>query len=146
MLFGANEVAAGITGTNYIQEWTGMSDELYNGLYMGLNIASALGTIGGNVYRQTRISYGFSQADDTARAYSRYYQMEGGRVKSITHYGKGGNPNYRIDVLGTPQYIKSIGGHALPHNHLFGIYNGHVYKKSIQDINYWLWLMRGNWR
>jgi hypothetical protein len=47
---GANEVAQGVTGTNYIQEWTGMSDGLYDGLYLGLNIASAAGQIAGHLY------------------------------------------------------------------------------------------------
>ena len=45
MSFGVNEIIAGATGTNYIQQWTGMSDELYNGLYIGLNVASTVGTI-----------------------------------------------------------------------------------------------------
>ena len=48
-LFGVNEVVAGITGTNYIQSWTGMSSAVYNGLYLGLNIASSVGTIVGNI-------------------------------------------------------------------------------------------------
>jgi len=50
IVFGVNEIADGITGSNYIQDWTGMSDSLYNGLYAGLNIASCAGTIAGNVY------------------------------------------------------------------------------------------------
>jgi hypothetical protein len=48
--FGANEIAYGITGTNYIREWSGMSEGLYNGLYLGFNIASAVGQIAGNIY------------------------------------------------------------------------------------------------
>ncbi len=39
MAFRTNEIVAGATGTNYIQQWTGMSDELYNGLYIGLKAA-----------------------------------------------------------------------------------------------------------
>ena len=46
--FGTNEIFAGVTGNNYIQQWFGMSDTLYNGLYIGLNIASSAGTIVGN--------------------------------------------------------------------------------------------------
>ena len=45
MAFGTNEIVAGATGTNYIQQWTGMSD----GLYIGLNISSSLGSIAGNI-------------------------------------------------------------------------------------------------
>ena len=48
--FGVNEIVDGITGTNYIQKWTGMSDGLYGGLYAGLNIASSIGSIAGNMY------------------------------------------------------------------------------------------------
>lgn len=48
--FGANEIVDGATGTNYIQDWTGWSDNVYNGVYTGLNIASAVGSIAVNVY------------------------------------------------------------------------------------------------
>ena len=47
--FGANEIVDGITGTNYIQEWTGWSDDLYNGVNIGLNVASTVGSIAGNI-------------------------------------------------------------------------------------------------
>ena len=50
MAFGANEIAYGITGTNFIQEWTGMSELMYSGLYLGLNIGSAIGQIAGRAY------------------------------------------------------------------------------------------------
>ena len=49
MIFGANEIAYGITGNNYIQQWTGMSDSSYAGLYLGLNIGSSIGTIAGRL-------------------------------------------------------------------------------------------------
>ena len=47
--FGANEIVDGATGTNYIQNWFGWSDSVYNGVYMGLNIVSAFGSISGNI-------------------------------------------------------------------------------------------------
>ena len=47
--FGANEIVDGITGTNYIQEWTGWSDDVYNDVYIGLNVASAVGSIAGTI-------------------------------------------------------------------------------------------------
>ena len=56
-MFGA-QIAAGITGTNYIQSWSCMSDGLYNGLYIGLNIASSIGSIASNLgmkYASNRI-------------------------------------------------------------------------------------------
>lgn len=52
-LLGVNETVAGITGTNYLQKWTGMSDDWYNGLYTGFNIASFVGNIlGGHIYKK----------------------------------------------------------------------------------------------
>ncbi len=57
MIIGANEIVDGITGTNYIQEWTGWSDDLYNGLYIGSNIVSSVGTIAGNIYMKYNPPY-----------------------------------------------------------------------------------------
>ena len=57
MAFGVNEIIAGATGTNYIQSWTGMSDGLYNGLYIWLNIASDIGIIAGNMYMKYNPRY-----------------------------------------------------------------------------------------
>jgi len=50
--FGVNQIVDGTTGVNYIQKWTGMSDDLYNGLYIGLNFASTIGSIAGNIGMQ----------------------------------------------------------------------------------------------
>ncbi len=47
--FGLNEIVDGTTGTNYIQDWTGWSNSVYNCVYTGLNIASAVGSISGNI-------------------------------------------------------------------------------------------------
>lgn len=45
MAFGANEMVATATGTNYIQQWTGISDTAYSWTYLGLNLASSIGQI-----------------------------------------------------------------------------------------------------
>ena len=137
--FGTAEIQEGLGYGNWIND-IGITGDLYTGLYVGSNIVSSLTTIGGNVYRNSRITSGVSQADKTGRAYSRYYQMEGNKVKSITHYGKGGTPKYRIDVLGRSH--KGI----LPHKHNFVINNGYVNKGPVDDVNYLLWLLFGNWR
>ena len=50
VIFGVNEIVEGVTGTNYIKEWTGMSDGLYDGIYLGLNITSSVGTLASNIY------------------------------------------------------------------------------------------------
>ena len=50
MAFGANEIVAAATGTNYIQQWTGMSDTAYGWTYFGLNLASSVGQIAGRAY------------------------------------------------------------------------------------------------
>ncbi len=103
------------------------------------------GAIAGNIFRTSRITTGISQADKTGAPYSRYYQIDKG-VYSITQYGKGGIPRYRIDVKGTPHFIKKINKSVLPHIHTFGIYKGNVYSKPVREISYILWLILGNWR
>lgn len=88
MIIGANEIVDGITGTNYIQEWTGWSDDLYNGLYIGSNIISSVGTIAGNIYMKynppypernpNKIPDGFNnRVNDKAN----YYNPKTGHVK-----------------------------------------------------------------
>ncbi len=62
MAFGANEIVAAATGTNYIQQWIGMSDTAYGWTYFGLNLTSSIGQIVGNVYylesvKSPRIGY-----------------------------------------------------------------------------------------
>lgn len=93
MAFGANEMVAAVSGTNYIQEWTGMSDTAYNWTYIGLNAASSVGQIAGKAWhlratRQVRLGY-----DGQPNGY-RYKTMNGkmydfdyphGNIK-IDHY------------------------------------------------------------
>lgn len=57
VVMGANEIAEGFTGTNYIQECTGMNDETYDYLYYGLNTVSSVGTIAGNAYMRNNPRY-----------------------------------------------------------------------------------------
>lgn len=62
MAFGANEIVAAATGTNYIRQWTGMSYSAYGWTYFGLNLASSIGQIAANTYsliatRQPRLGY-----------------------------------------------------------------------------------------
>ena len=152
-IIGGLGIVAGIVsiafGTAELQEATGhgnwinnigITGDLYFGLYFGSTIVASLTTIGGNLYRNSRITYGPSQAGKTGKAYSRYYQMQGDKVKSITQYGRGGKPKYRIDLLGREH------GVGLPHKHPFVINNGYVNKKKPNSIAYWLWLICGNWR
>jgi hypothetical protein len=47
-IMGANEVYSGITGDTTMRDW--MGGGLYDGLYLGLNIASAVGQIAGHMY------------------------------------------------------------------------------------------------
>jgi len=144
--FGTAEIQEHFSGNNWIKETTGWSTGLYNGLYFASNIVASLASLGGNLYRKSKISSGLGQAPKKGDAYSRYYQMDGKAVRSITQYGKGGLPKYRIDVLGDPHFIKRLQEYALPHIHPFGNYNGYVFKKEVDTIIYWLWILRGNWR
>ena len=84
MAFGANEVIAGITGTNYIQEWTGMSDSLYSGLYLGMNIASSIGTIAGRLGMQATSTFD-GHVVGKAKPYSRI--TDG--YKTVQYDGRG---------------------------------------------------------
>ncbi len=77
MAFGANEIANAVTGTNYIQRWTGKSDSEYGWTYLGLNIASSVGQIAGRSYslRATR-EVGFSHDGMNIKGY-RYRDLKG---------------------------------------------------------------------
>lgn len=74
-IMGANEVVEGVTGTNYIKDATGMSDETYAGLYVGLNITSAVGQIAGNAYQK---SYTAKQANASERSYESFRDFKKG--------------------------------------------------------------------
>ena len=39
------------------------------------------GSLGGNIYKNSRITYGVSRVSKLGRPYSRYYQMDGGKVQ-----------------------------------------------------------------
>lgn len=137
--FGIAEIQEGLGYGNWLKS-IGITGNLYNGLYIGSNIASSLVTIGGNIYRNSRITSGTGQANKTGKAYSRYYQMKDDKVVSITHYGKGGYRNYRIDLVGRTHKV------PLPHKHNYYVYNEYLNKGPIDKINYILWLLMGNWR
>ena len=84
MAFGANEVVDAMTGTNYIQKWTGMSDSAYAWSYLGLNFASSVGQAAGNMYhlhatRQVR------------------YSNNGANVKGYRYFDRKGNPFFDFD-------------------------------------------------
>ncbi|MCL2599478.1 MAG: HINT domain-containing protein, partial [Firmicutes bacterium] len=51
ILFGAADIGEGLFGYNFIKQWTGLSDEAYGWVELGLNIASTLLAIGGNLYK-----------------------------------------------------------------------------------------------
>ncbi len=94
--FGANEIAYGITGTNYIQEWTGMNDSLYSGLYLGLNIGSAVGQIAGRAYHLHSTREAIYGRNGSLNRY-RYFDLKGnpfydydfphGNIKFIHYHG-----------------------------------------------------------
>ena len=147
--FGTAEIQESFGVGNWIKDGLGITGGLYDGLYVGSNIVASVATIGGNAYRSSRITYGSgrSSTNTNPRAYSRYYQMEGGKVKQITHYGKGGVPKYTIDVFG-----KSHGNIVTPHKHPFSLNTSPtgITRLTRNDpektMKYLLWLILGNWR
>ena len=105
--FGVNEIVAEATGTNYLQQWTGMSDGLYNGVYIGLNIASAIDSIAGNAYMRYANVTG-NNAGTKGKPFSRYSTID--------------ENEYRFfDSKGNAWYDKGFGhtasGLKFPHYH-----------------------------
>jgi len=107
MIFGANEIAAGLTGTNYLQQLTGISDSTYNGLYMGLNIASSVGTIGGRFAMKRA---GTVEHNGRTPSQRTPYAKEVNGYK-ITHYDRKGK------MMWSRHNSSHGGGHKNPHWH-----------------------------
>ena len=96
MAFGANEVVAAATGTNYIQQWTGMSDAAYGWTYLGLNFASSVGQIAGVRYRQIKTRTAIYNPDGSIKQY-RYYRSNGNKLYDIDfNHPAYGNPNIKF--------------------------------------------------
>ena len=122
--FGVNEIVDGVTGTNYIQGWTGWSDDLYSGLYMGLNVASTVGTIAGNMHLNRIRTNALNGLDDATygpkasqhigkRSYydSKLTQQEiikGGQIRRAKY----GVPGYEFRIKGTTVMGKSGNIHS----------------------------------
>ena len=115
MAFGANEVVDAVTGTNYIQKWTGMSDSAYAWSYLGLNFASSVGQAAGNMYhlhatRQVRFS------------------NNGANVKGYRYFDRKGNPFFDFDYP-----------HGnIRHNHWHGWNGPGLTNRSVHD--HWSYL------
>lgn len=86
MVFGANEIVAAATGTNYIQQWTGMSDTAYGWTYFGLNLASSVGQISGRAYSlyNTRIPV---------------YNNKTGELKQYRYFDSKGRKLFDVDLM-----------------------------------------------
>ena len=70
-------------GTNYIQQWTGMSDTAYGWTYLGLNLASSVGQIVGRAYSlyNTRIPV-YNNKTGELKQY-RYYDSKGRKLFDV---------------------------------------------------------------
>lgn len=119
MVLGANEVTYGITKHNYLQEWTGMSDSVYSGLYLGLNIASSIGTIAGRLGMRAASSIYSSRADLNYKPYGKITTN-----KNIYYYNGKGNPYWAIHNYNQPIINNPSGFHW--HTSL-GRDNQHIY-------------------
>ena len=96
MAFGANEIVAAVTGTNYIQQWTGMSDTAYGWTYFGLNLASSVGQIAGVRYRQFSTRTTIYNSNGSVKQY-RYYRANGNKLYDIDfNHSAYGNPNIKF--------------------------------------------------
>ena len=99
MAMGANEVVSGITGTNYLRDL--MGEELYDGLYIGLNVASSIGTIAGRLGMRAVGTIRTNRAEMTYKPYGKIITN-----KNIYYYNGKGKPywsihNYSAIVDGT---------------------------------------------
>lgn len=130
IIWGVNEVVAGATGTNYIQAFTGMSEELYNGIYIGLNIASAIGTISGNVYMKYASVSGISNPGRAGRPFSRYSLIDNKGLKQYRFFNSHGEVWYDVD-------FRHGGNLKFPHYH--GWANGS------KHTGHWTWLELLQW-
>ena len=97
MAFGANEVVDAMTGTNYIQKWTGMNDSAYVWSYLGLNFASSIGQAAGNVYR-----------------------LHATREIRLNHSGTEVNGYRYFDRKGNPFFDFDYPHNNIPYNHWHG--------------------------
>ena len=124
MLFGVNDIVEGFTGTNYMKNWMGMSDNLYNGLDIGFNIASAICNFAGNSY----IEYANVTCTDrgiarTGKPYSRSRILQNGQKKQYRFFDADGNALYDKDF--------SHGGDGLKFPHYHKWENGNKVRKHL---------------
>ena len=120
MAFGANEVVDTFTGTNYIQEWTGISDNAYAWSYLGLNLASFIGTGLGQRYVQVRSRTAIYNPDGSVKQY-RYYK-NGSKLYDVdfNHAGKMKFPHYHGWLRNGTRLGKNHPGYIIMLLQLFG--------------------------
>lgn len=140
VLFGANEIVAGVTGTNYIQQWTGMSDSTYIWTYAGLNLLSSIGQAAGRFYNmyQTRTPNLNSKTGEL-KGY-RYYDSKGRKLFDADYsHPAYGNPNikfphYHAWWLDGSRHGKNHTGYLIMILELFGrIFNWLLERKELRD-------------
>ena len=96
MAFGANEIVAAATGTNYIQQWARMSDTAYGWTYFGLNLASSIGQIAGTSFRQIKTRTTIYNKDGSVKQY-RYYKKNGDKLYDVDfNHPTHGNKNVKF--------------------------------------------------
>ena len=120
MAFGANEIAYGFTGTNYIQEWTGMTDSEYAWSYLGLNFASSVGTGLGQRYVQLRTRTAIYNPDGSVKQY-RYYKNKSKLYDvDFNHAGNMKFPHYHGWLRNGTRLGKNHPGYLIMILQLFG--------------------------
>ena len=120
MAFGANEVVDAFTGTNYIQEWTGMGDTAYAWSYLGLNLASSIGIGLGQRCVQVRNRTVTYNPDGSVKQY-RYYK-NGSKLYDVdfNHAGKMKFPHYHGWLRDGTRLGKNHPGYIIMLLQLFG--------------------------
>ena len=106
MALGANDVVTGLTGTNYIQKWTGMSDSQYAYLNTSMNLISSIGTIAGRL----------GMRSSSTNTIGKYDVLKKNGQKPYARITKGRN-TYYFDGRGSAYWSKHNIGLADEHYH-----------------------------
>jgi RHS repeat-associated protein len=129
--FGVNNIVAGVSGTNYIQSWTGISDGVYLGVNLSLNIASIVGTIAGNAYMNYADVSGNVNPGREGKPFSRYSTLDDKGVKQYRFFDSQGNAWFDKD-------FRHPGNLKFPHYHGWNDGTRLVEHWSIWELLKWL--------
>lgn len=123
ILFGVNDMATSVSGTNYIQQQFNLSDKQYGMINLGLNLTSSLGTIAGRLTMRS-ISTKTIGSHDPMSASNQMPYARITRGNNTYNFNGRGNPYWSTHNIHMPVTGKPSGMHW--HTSL-GRDNNHIY-------------------